>query len=409
METRRLVRGGPFLAAAESGAHMPQETTVAPPDAASAAAAPQDEGTALYDTLLATLSEMGEGVVVVENRRITHANAALCEMTGFSEAEMRAWPNYIQLWHPDEHERIMQNHLRRLAGEQFQAHYETALTDRNGERVDVELAASRLYSGQRIGVIVAFRDIRARKAVEAQLKRYTQDLERSNKALDEFAYIASHDLKEPLRGIHNYTSFLQEDYADRLDDQGRYYLERMHRLAERLTTLIDRLLRYSRLGSTALTITPVNLEHLLDDVVEDLLPSLRERQIEIRRPMPLPTLACDEIWIGELIQNLITNAAKYNDKPEKWVEIGVENRAGRQVFYVRDNGIGIPAQHQDTVFRIFKRLHEQEKFGGGSGAGLTIARKIVHRHGGNIWVESIEGAGCTICFTFWEENHATQA
>lgn len=387
---------------------MPQETTAAPPDAAPELPAPQDEGTALYGTLLATLSEMGEGIVVVENRRITHANTALCKMTGFSEAEMQAWTNYIQLWHPDEHDRIMQNHLRRLAGEQFQAHYETALIDRNGDRVDVELAASRLYAGQRIGVIVAFRDIRARKAVEAQLKRYTQDLERSNKALDEFAYIASHDLKEPLRGIHNYTSFLQEDYADRLDDQGRYYLERMHRLAERLTTLIDRLLRYSRLGSTALTITPVKMDRLVDDVVEDLLPSLREREVEVRRPGPLPTVACDEIWIGELIQNLITNAAKYNDKPEKWVEIGVEDRAGRQVFYVRDNGIGIPAQHQDTVFRIFKRLHEQEKFGGGSGAGLTIARKIVHRHGGNIWVESTEGEGCTICFTFWEENHETQ-
>lgn len=387
---------------------MPQETTVAPPDAVPELPAPQDEGTALYDTLLATLSEMGEGVVVVENRRITHANTALCKMTGFSEAEMQAWTNYIQLWHPEEHDRIMQNHLRRLAGEQFQAHYETALIDRNGERVDVELAASRLYAGQRIGVIVAFRDIRARKAVEVQLKRYTQDLERSNKALDEFAYIASHDLKEPLRGIHNYTSFLQEDYADRLDDQGRYYLERMHRLAERLTTLIDRLLRYSRLGSTALTITPVKMDRLVDDVVEDLLPSLRERRVEVRRPGPLPTMACDEIWIGELIQNLITNAAKYNDKSEKWVEIGVEDRAGRQVFYVRDNGIGIPAQHQDTVFRIFKRLHEQEKFGGGSGAGLTIARKIVHRHGGNIWVESTEGEGCTVCFTFWEENHETQ-
>lgn len=367
-----------------------------------------DEGIALYDTLLASLSEMGEGVVVVENRRITYANEALCAMTGISATEMKSWPNYIQLFHPDERDRIMRNHLRRLTGEQFEAHYESALIHQDGQRVEIEMAAARLQAGARIGVIVAFRNIDERKAVEAQLKRYTQELERSNKALDEFAYIASHDLKEPLRGIHNYTSFLQEDYAAKLDDQGRYYLERMHRLAERLTTLIDRLLRYSRLGSTALTITPVNMNSLVDEVVEDLLPSLKERQIEIRRPHTLSTIPCDEIWIGELIQNLITNAAKYNDKPEKWIEIGYSAEHGRQVFYVRDNGIGIPLQHQDTIFRIFKRLHEQEKFGGGTGAGLTIARKIVHRHGGNIWVESTEGEGSTFYFTFWEDSHATQ-
>lgn len=249
----------------------------------------------------------------------------------------------------------------------------------------------------------AIRLAQLRSESQRELTHYMEELKRSNQELDDFAYIASHDLKEPLRGLHNYASFLQEDYGQCLDEEGNRYLERMQRLVERLSTLIDRLLAYSRLGSSELEMHPVALDQVLDEVIEDLKPFLSDQGVDLVRANALPTICCNALRIGEVFQNLITNAAKYNDKPEKRVEIGC-NEAESPVFYVRDNGIGIAANHRDSVFRIFKRLHEQDKFGGGTGAGLTIVKKIVERHGGRIWLESTPGKGTTFYFTLTKET-----
>lgn len=221
----------------------------------------------------------------------------------------------------------------------------------------------------------------------------------ANKELDEFAYIASHDLKEPLRGIHNYASFLKEDYADRLDDEARRYIDRIQQLAERMADLIEHLLVYSRLGYVELARTPVDTDAVVDAVVEDLRPLLDSQGVELRRTGHLPVVKGDAIRIRQVFQNLISNAAKYNDKPVKWVEVGCDNNSVPPLFYVRDNGIGIAPHHQDAVFQIFKRLHEQSKYGGGAGAGLTITRKIIERHGGRIWLESVPGEGTSFYFT----------
>ena len=125
--------------------------------------------------------------------------------------------------------------------------------------------------------------------------------------------------------------------------------------------------------------------------------------IELRRKGSLGMVQGDATRIGEVFQNLISNAAKYNDKPSKWIEIGCDRSCASPVFYVRDNGIGIQPHHQDSVFRIFKRLHEQNKYGGGTGAGLTITKKIIELHGGRIWLESIPGEGTTFYFTLNED------
>ena len=242
---------------------------------------------------------------------------------------------------------------------------------------------------------------RYRLKYEAELIESRRNEERVvaiNKELDEFAYIAAHDLKEPLRGIHNYASFLKEDYADKLDESGRQYIDSIQRLAERLSTLIDRLLAYSRLGSTELAKDTVDVDEVLDAVEEDLS-RLWAEGVELRRVGRLGTAHGDATRIGEVFQNLISNAVKYNDKPSRWVEVGCDRSGSQPVFYVRDNGIGIPTHHQDSVFRIFKRLHEQNKYGGGTGAGLTIVKKIVERHGGRIWLESVPGEGTVFYFT----------
>ncbi|HEY9845279.1 MAG TPA: ATP-binding protein, partial [Candidatus Caenarcaniphilales bacterium] len=249
-----------------------------------------------------------------------------------------------------------------------------------------------------------------RKADE--LARINIELERSNSELDAFAYIASHDLKEPLRGIHNYSSFLIEDYADILNEEGNSKLQTLVRLTQRMEDLIDSLLHFSRLGRVELLMQWTNLNELLRNVVDVLSISLKETAVDIRIPRPLPVIRCDRVQVGEVFSNLISNAIKYNDKTDKWVEIGwldavpgseqahLEEKAGQTiVFYVRDNGIGIREKHLDTIFRIFKRLHAPNRYGGGTGAGLTIAKKIVERHNGKIWVESTYGEGSTFYLT----------
>jgi chemotaxis family two-component system sensor kinase Cph1 len=241
------------------------------------------------------------------------------------------------------------------------------------------------------------------------------ELERSNKELDAFAYIASHDLKEPLRGIHNYSTFLLEDYGQVLNDDGVAKLQTLVRLTKRMEDLINSLLHFSQLGRQELDVRSLNLNELVQSVIEVVGMSQASGAMDVQIPRVLPTIEGDRILIEEVFTNLLTNALKYNDKSTKWVEIGyLEPHEGTRewqlvshsiaslqtpIFYVRDNGIGIQTKHLDTIFRIFKRLHAPGKYGEGTGAGLTIVKKIVERHGGMVWVESVYGAGSTFYFT----------
>jgi two-component system, chemotaxis family, sensor kinase Cph1 len=238
------------------------------------------------------------------------------------------------------------------------------------------------------------------------LARVNIELERSNTELDSFAYIASHDLKEPLRGIHNYSNFLMEDYANVLDADGVSKLNTLVRLTQRMEDLINSLLYYSRLGRSELSRQPTNLNNVVQQVVESLRISHPQNPVEFRIPLALPMIYCDRTQITEVFTNLLSNAIKYNDNAEKWIEIGCTESKTQNpeppllyTFYVRDNGIGISEHHLERVFQIFKRLHAKDKYGGGTGAGLTIVQKIIERHGGKIWVESSLGKGSTFYFT----------
>lgn len=282
---------------------------------------------------------------------------------------------------------------------------------KNGSRFAIELAVGRFHFQGRRAFTAVVRDITERRAHEEQLRFYAQELSaanaelaRSNQELDDFAYIASHDLKEPLRGIHNYAGFLLEDYGAQLDAEGRSKLETLSRLARRMEALIDSLLQFSRVGRVELATRATDLNELVQATLESLQILLEQDQVELVIPRPLPTLVCDQVRVREVFHNLITNAIKYNDKPRKRVEVGFEARGdGPPALYVRDDGIGMAARHHDAIFRLFKRLHGREKFGGGTGVGLTIVKKIVERHGGRVWVESEPGAGTTVRFTLAPE------
>lgn len=236
-----------------------------------------------------------------------------------------------------------------------------------------------------------------------ELAEMNQALERSNSELDSFAYIASHDLKEPLRGIHNYATFLVEDYGDILAEEGREQLYTLVRLTKRLESLIDALLRFSRLGRQELHREAVNLNELIDNVGNVLKMNPNWANCEIRIVNELPVVFGDRPLVEEIFSNLISNGFKYNKNDQKYIEIGSEPLpdpdATKVQIYVQDNGIGIRPQHIDTIFRIFKRLHPPKEYGGGSGVGLTIVKKIVERHGGAIAVTSVPAQGSRFMIT----------
>jgi signal transduction histidine kinase len=269
---------------------------------------------------------------------------------------------------------------------------------------DRELQLAREQLEQRVAerTMQLEQELAERQRAERELAERNVLLDRSNRELDDFAYIASHDLKEPLRGIHNYSQFLLEDYERLLDADGRSKLETLVRLSRRMETLIDSLLHFSRVGRMDLALDRVDLNPVVAEALDSLAVPLAESGVAVRLPRPLPEVRCDRQRAVELFQNLLGNAIKYNDKPAgRWVEVGfMDGEAGDgPVLYVRDNGIGIPARHLEVVFRIFKRLHGRDQFGGGTGAGLTIVKKIVDRHHGRIWLESTPGEGTAFFFT----------
>jgi light-regulated signal transduction histidine kinase (bacteriophytochrome) len=233
------------------------------------------------------------------------------------------------------------------------------------------------------------------------LGRLYTDLERSHAELDSFAYIASHDLKEPLRGINNLAEMLREDYADKLDTAGVARLATLGRLGAHMGELLDALLEYSQVKRSEFSGAEVDMNRVLRDAVEILHLRIEAGAVAILIPRPLPPARGDRMRLVEVFTNLISNAIKYNDKKAKEVEIGFEepHAGGQPVFYVRDNGIGIQEKHFELIFQIFRRLHGRDEFGGGSGAGLTIAGKIIERAGGRIWLKSIPGQGSTFYFT----------
>ncbi len=244
------------------------------------------------------------------------------------------------------------------------------------------------------------RDVTERERFVAQLEENAAKVATINQELDDFVKIVSHDLKEPLRGIYNYASFLQEDYQDKLDKGGLQKLETLKCLAKKMERLLSELLSYSTLCQKHNNYDEVDLQAVLEGVIDTLQPAIEARGVEIKASRELPSAHCEKILVSALFSNLISNAAKYNDKKHKWIEVGYHKDLELgNVYYVKDNGIGIKKEHHNAIFKIFKRLHHEAHFESGTGFGLTIAKKVIAQHGGKIWVESTPDLGTTFYFT----------
>ena len=238
-----------------------------------------------------------------------------------------------------------------------------------------------------------------RKVAErtTELAARAKDLERSNMELQQFAYVASHDLQEPLRTIASFTQLLAKRYADKLDDKAREFIGFAVDGSKRMQTLINDLLAFSRVGTQRKAPAPVRCDTTLDAVLRSLKRAIEENGALITRDA-LPVVFADEVQLGQLLQNLVGNAIKFRSDKAPRIHIGAERGGPDWKIFVRDNGIGIAPEHYERIFVIFQRLHTKTEYAG-TGIGLAVCKKIVERHGGRLWVEPTPGGGSTFCFT----------
>ncbi len=266
-----------------------------------------------------------------------------------------------------------------------------------------------VLSGHRRGSIIVVQDISDRKQANEALARYAAELERSNLELEQFAYVASHDLQEPLRMVASYVQLLAKDYAGKLDADADEYIAFAVDGAKRMQRLIDDLLAFSRVGTRGQQFQPIDCGQVLQDVLQGLRLAIEDAGAAVTHG-ELPTVMADRGQLYQLLQNLIANALKFRADAPPHIQVnatwhaGGDSAGGRGadenpnwVFAVTDNGIGIDPQYADRIFVIFQRLHSRAQYSG-TGIGLAICKKIVERHGGRIWVESTLGHGATFYF-----------
>lgn len=250
------------------------------------------------------------------------------------------------------------------------------------------------------------RMVKAIKEREIERDKALERLEVSNAELKQFAYVAAHDLKEPLRTISNYLSLLGERLEGKLDEKGERFWKTVVDSSHRMDSLISGLLTYAKLGNKALAPKPVDMNEVVSKVVGDLKVVVAESGAKVEQHN-LPLVYADGTQMGQLLQNLVANGIKFRGGKEPKVDIGANRVSNGWMFYVRDNGIGFDMQFQDRIFLIFQRLHGRDEYAG-TGLGLAVCKRIVERHGGKIWAESKEGEGSTFFFTLPDDlqNHS---
>ena len=276
-------------------------------------------------------------------------------------------------------------------------HYENLpLETKDGRHISVEFVSNVYLVDQKKVIQCNIRDITARVRAEDGLKQLAEELERSNKDLEQFAYVASHDLQEPLRMIAGYTQLIQQRYKDKLDEDANQFIYYTVDGVMRMQSLITDLLTYSRLNTSSEALKFVDCREVLNEVLATLKMTLEESGADIKLG-PMPNIRADRTLLFQLFQNLIGNAIKFRSDKPPLINITATPQDKQWLFSVSDNGIGMEPQYLERIFVIFQRLHTQDKYAG-TGIGLAICKKIVERHGGRIWAESQPGKGSTFYF-----------
>ncbi len=332
-----------------------------------------------------------EGIVINISGNIVEVNKAMLDMTGYAREEVlgRNILDYFTMGSRS----LVEEKLSELSA----GPYEAQIIKKDRSLLTVQIRGRTIGWNGKKARLGAVQDITELKMVQNELAKKATDLERSNSDLQRFAYVASHDLKEPLRMVVSYLNLLNDRNKYELDSTSKEYIHFAMDGALRMRAMIDDLLSYSKVGSEIMSLTIVNMEDVLSTVIKDLVVSIRETKAVITHD-PLPKVCAVRSQMVLLLENLIGNAIKYHGKAEPMIHISSREGPEERTFSVKDNGIGIDPKDQGRLFNMFQRLGprgEQE----GTGMGLAISKKIIERHGGRIWIGSGTEGGSIFYFT----------
>lgn len=352
------------------------------------------------DTFRQLLESAPDAIIIVDNSgTITLANKIAEKNFGYRREEMIGQP--IELLIP---KRYRQDHLQ--ARDSYFAEPKTrpmgsgielSALRKNGSEFPAEISISPLDTPSGLLVTAVVRDITERKQTQQAMQRQTEELMRSNAELEQFAYVASHDLQEPLRVVASYAQLLARRYQDKLDNDANEFVDFIVDGATRMQDLINDLLSYSRVDTRGKEFKSTDINEVIDSVLHNLELHIEEQKATVSREH-MPSLMADESQLIQLFQNLIGNAIKFHGDSAPNIHLGVKPLANECLFSVHDDGIGIAPQYAERIFQVFQRLHSKSEYPG-TGIGLAICKKIVERHGGRIWVEAEPGNGSTFYFT----------
>jgi PAS domain S-box-containing protein len=365
---------------------------------------------------LAAIVESSEDGMIGKdlNGVVTSWNKGAESLFGYSALEM-VGQSIMKLIPPerrDEETRI----LARIGRGEFVTHFETVRRRKDGTDLDVSVTVSpiRDRTGRIIGASKVVRDITERKKAEAKIlelnvtleervRERTAQLEAANRELEAFSYSVSHDLRAPLRAMDGFSQAVLEDYREQLPAEGQRYLGIIREGAQRMGALIDDLLTFSRLSRVSVSNQPVDMGRLVADALDDLGVKAGDSKVQVRLG-ELPPCHGDPALLKQVWLNLLSNALKYSRKRDTpVVEVGSETQDGKQVYVVKDNGTGFDMLYANKLFGVFQRLHRSDEYEG-TGVGLAIVQRVIHRHGGSVWADAALDKGATFFFTVGDER-----
>lgn len=344
------------------------------------------------------VEEVGDVVYTSDYKGyFTYINPVSKRLTGYTESEMIG-KHFTELIDPEWKAKVVKYYKEQFDNKINETLYSFPIITKSGEKKWVEQTVIQLRAGDRItGHQAVVRDVTERIKIEKEIEKKSEELAASNLELEQFAYVASHDLQEPLRTIANFVGLLDKKYSGKTDQDAQQYFTFVTNATSKMQNLIKDLLEYSRVGRN-MKFDQVNCNDVLTGVIAGIDVSIKESNAKITSSK-LPVIKGNEIELGRLFQNLINNAIKFRKKnsiPE--ISITVQEKEKEYLFAIKDNGIGIDEKHINKLFVIFQRLHTDAEYPG-TGIGLATCKKIVALHGGKIWVESKLGEGSTFYFT----------
>ena len=348
-------------------------------------------------------------VAVSENGTIVFVNSQTEELFGWSrlqlvgEAVEVLLPERLRTGHPQMRAGFVRDPSVRPMGKGRDLHGVRS----DGREFPLEIGLKPIATGEGRFVLATIVDLTERKLAERQLQAANESLEASNAELQQFAYISSHDLKEPLRTVSGYAQLLQQEYSGELDDEADDYIFTIVRLLRHMQRLIDDLGSLARVESQALPLQSLDLNSVLEASIHLLEASIRESDALVTTDA-LPDVLGDEVQLTHVFTNLIGNAIKFVADQRPRVHVSATSEADFHVITVTDQGIGIDSGQFDRIFEVFRRLDTSPE-NTGTGFGLALCRRVVHRHGGRIWVESVPGQGASFRFTLRKPRQSDPA